>query len=154
MIHLQMKNARVRALAFSLPAHHLRSGLSFAQLDFTNTISLSTIMLIRFIHNKSYFNKDVLLRKLLKNKRPSFYYYGLKDRPSVPKCCFYVKDFHQQIKKLKAWDKVKPKTIWHLPRLQRPKHWTSKSPQLLTLCFMTSGNIFMLLILFSTYRAP
>ena len=68
-------------------------------------------MLIRFIHNKRYFNKDVLLRKLLKNKTPSFYYYGLKDRPSVPKCCFYVKDFHQQIKKLTAWDKVKLKTI-------------------------------------------
>ena len=68
-------------------------------------------MLIKFVHNKRYFNKDVLLRKLLKNKRPSYYYYGLKDRPLVPKCWFYVKDFHQQIKKLKAWDTVKLKTI-------------------------------------------
>ena len=41
MIHLQMKNAQVGALAFSLPTHYLRSGLSFAQLDFTDTISLS-----------------------------------------------------------------------------------------------------------------
>ena len=31
MIHLQMKNVQVRALAFSLLTHHLKHGLSFVR---------------------------------------------------------------------------------------------------------------------------
>lgn len=114
----------------------------------------TTMLMVKFIHNKRYLDIRILLRKVLKNKDPSFYYCGLKDWPIVFKCWFDVKDFHQQIKS--KCDKDKWKTIRPLLNLQIPRHWTSVNLQFLPSYFMTSGNIYIfliLLILCSTYWA-
>lgn len=86
------------------------------------------------------YNKNILLRKVLKSKESSFYYFRLKDKPLFPKCWLYIKDFHQQIKSKCDQDKLK--AIWHLFSLQIPKYLTFMNPQLLSLYLMTSRNIF------------
>lgn len=63
--------------------------------------------MVKFIHNKRDFNKNVLLRKVDEYKELSLYNCGLKGWPSFPKDWFYVKDFHQQIKSKCGEDKTK-----------------------------------------------